>query len=488
MTIDKTVDTVLQHSAKAGDIWRNTAPVLRARLLEAIAEEMELLGTSLISTAMAETHLAEARLLGERMRTTGQLRMYATMLREGSWVEATIDTAREGVPDIRRMMVPLGPVVVFGASNFPFAYSTAGGDTASALAAGCPVIVKEHPAHARTSRMVAAAINRAIASTGAPAKVFQHVEDEGFQTGKALVEHPLTKAVGFTGSLSGGMALHGYAQQRPEPIPVFAEMGSVNPIVILPEPLSRNTDAIAEACVGSITLGAGQFCTNPGLMFGIDCLGLRHFLEKLGEGVRKVMPASMLHSGIQTAYQEKRRQALESKGVFLAGAADNDTPNETATATIAWVTGDDFINNPKLHEEIFGPFSLMVVCRDPGQLAEALQALGGQLTCSIWGEPEDIALYPGLLELLQLKAGRVVMNGVPTGVAVVPSMMHGGPFPASTDSRFTAVGIHAVKRWVRPLAFQQFPDALLPEALKNSNSLGIWRLVNQTWTKADVSG
>jgi NADP-dependent aldehyde dehydrogenase len=486
MTTTDKVDAILRHSAKAGAIWRSTEPLARARLLEAIAEEMEALGMLLIHTAMEETHLAEARLLGERMRTTGQLRMYAAMLREGSWVEATIDTAREGVPDIRKLMVPLGPVVVFGASNFPFAYSTAGGDTASALAAGCPVIVKEHPAHARTSRMVAEAIGRAVASSGAPAHVFQHVEDEGFQTGKALVQHPLTKAVGFTGSLSGGMALQAYTWQRSEPIPVFAEMGSVNPIVVLPEPLSRNTDAIAEACVGSITLGVGQFCTNPGLMFGIDCPGLRHFIDKVAEGVGRVMPARMLHAGIQSSYQEKRRLALESKGVFLAGAAQNDAPEERAAATLAWVMGDDFLRQPLLHEEVFGPFSLMVVCRDAVQLAEALGVLGGQLTCSIWGEPEDLQLYPGLLELLQEKAGRVVMNGVPTGVAVVPSMMHGGPFPASTDSRFTAVGVHAVKRWIRPLAYQQFPDELLPAALQHKNSLGIWRLVNNTWTKADV--
>ncbi len=486
MSISEKTDIVLRRSEQTGEVWRKTAPEQRAAFLEAIAAEIEALGSSLIQTAMAETNLAEARLTGERMRTNGQLRMYAAMLREGSWVEAAIDTPQEGRPDLRKMLVPIGPVIVFGASNFPFAYSTAGGDTASALAAGCTVVVKAHPAHPRTSLMVAEAIGRAAAACGVPEHVFQHVADEGFETGKALVMHPLTRAVGFTGSLPGGMALHGYAQQRLDPIPVFAEMGSVNPVLILPEALARRGESIAEACAASITLGAGQFCTNPGLMFGIDCLGLRHFLEVLGREVAKVAPAPMLHAGIQSSYTEKLGRALGSKGVYLAGAAENEDPAGKAASTVAWVTGEDFLRNPQLHEEVFGPFSLMVLCKDAAQLAEALQAIGGQLTCSLWAEVEDLQAHPGLLEIAQRKAGRVILDGVPTGVAVAPAMMHGGPFPATTDSRFTAVGIHAVKRWLRPVSYQNFPDAWLPEALKNRNSRGIWRLVNGEWTKADV--
>lgn len=486
MSLQDKIDAALQRSAQAGSAWQKTHPEQRAAFLEAIAAAMEAAGKTLIETAMAETHLDEARLVGERMRTTGQLRMYAVMLREGSWVEAVIDTAQEGRPDLRKMLVPLGPVVVFGASNFPLAYSTAGGDTASALAAGCTVIVKAHPAHPRTSLLVADAIKSAAAACGVPEHVFQHVEDEGFETGKALVQHPLTRAVGFTGSFSGGMALQRYAQDRPDPIPVFAEMGSVNPVIILPEALSRRGESIAEACAASVTLGVGQFCTNPGLMFGIDCLGLRHFIELMGQQVGRAAPAPMLHEGIRTSYTDKLAQALSSKGVFLAGSAEAGDSGDKATAAIAWVTANDFLRNPQLHEEVFGPFSLMVICKDADQLAQTLETLGGQLTCSLWAEPEDLQAHSELLDIARRKAGRIILNGVPTGVAVAPAMMHGGPFPATTDSRFTAVGIHAVKRWVRPVAYQNFPEVWLPEELRNRNSQEIWRLVNGVWTKEDV--
>jgi len=482
MTILQKVNEAMNCAGAAAPVWSQTAPELRARFLETIAAEMEALASDLIQTAIQETNLDEARLNGERMRTTGQLRMYAAMLREGSWVEAAIDTALEARPDLRKMYTALGPVVVFGASNFPLAYSTAGGDTASALAAGCPVVVKAHPAHPRTSLLVAGAIDRAAAACNVPEGVFQHIEDEGFETGKALVVHPQTRAVGFTGSLSGGMALHGYAQQRPDPIPVFAEMGSVNPMLVLPEAVSKRGEAIAQACAGSITLGMGQFCTNPGLMLGIDCRGLRHFIEVLGQHITQSKSAPMLHPGIQQSYTEKLSKTLGSKGVFLAGQADAAAPS----AAVAWVSGDDFLQNPHLHEEVFGPFSLMVLCKDAAQLAQALDALGGQLTCSLWAEPEDLQAMPELLDITRRKAGRIVLNGVPTGVAVAPAMTHGGPFPASTDSRFTAVGIHAVRRWVRPVSFQNFTDDLLPDELKNNNVRGIWRLVNNAWTRDDI--
>ncbi len=294
--------------------------------------------------------------------------------------------------------------------------------------------------------------------------------------------HPQTRAVGFTGSLSGGMALHGYAQQRPDPIPVFAEMGSVNPMLVLTEAVSKRGEAIAQTCAGSITLGMGQLCTNPGLMMGIDCMGLRHFIEVLGQHIAQAKPAPMLHEGISRNYVEKLAQTLGSKGVYLAGQSDVGAPS----AAVAWVSGDDFLQNPHLHEEVFGPFSLMVICKDAAQLAQALDALGGQLTCSLWAEPEDLQAMPELMSIARRKAGRIVLNGVPTGVAVAPAMTHGGPFPASTDSRFTAVGIHAVRRWVRPVSFQNFSDELLPDELKNKNLRGIWRLVNNSWTRDDI--
>ncbi len=486
-TLSETIDCVMRQAEQAADAWRNTQPVQRADFMEAIATEIEALGRDLIAVTMAETHLSEARLQGERTRTTGQLRMYASMLREGSWVEATIDTAQEGRPDLRKMLMPLGPVVVFGASNFPYAYSTAGGDTASALAAGCPVVVKAHPAHPRTSRIVAEAIERAIAKCQVPAHVFQHVDDAGYDTGKLLVLHPYTRAVGFTGSLSGGMALYSYAQQRPDPIPVFAEMGSVNPVIVLPEALSKHGEAIARTCAASVTLGVGQFCTNPGLILGIDCAGLRRFVEVMGQEVAQVAAAPMLHDGILRSYSEKRSRALAAKGVFEAGSAPNEDTEHLANATIAWVSGEDFLRTPHLHEEVFGPFSLIVLCRDATQMQDILQSLGGQLTCSIWAEPTDLQIHTSLLALAQRKAGRIILNGVPTGVTVAAAMMHGGPFPATTDSRFTAVGIHAVRRWVRPVCFQNFHEAFLPEALKNRNTLGIWRLINGQWNKEDVT-
>jgi alpha-ketoglutaric semialdehyde dehydrogenase len=487
MTVEQIAEHALRQSDQAFESWRQTSPEQRARFLDAIAFEIEALGDILLQTAAAETNLSEVRLIGERQRTTGQLRMFAGMLREGSWVEATIDTAGNANPDLRQMMIPIGPVIVFGASNFPFAYSTAGGDTASALAAGCSVVVKAHPAHPRTSSMVADAIARAAASCGISSHVFQHIEETGFEMGEALVLHPLSKAIGFTGSVAGGLALQEYARQRPEPIPVFAEMGSVNPIILLPEAISGQSDTIAEACAASISLGLGQFCTNPGLIFGIDCPELKHLLETLGALIQKTPPGRMLHPGINHSYHEKRARALESKGVYLLGSAVAEAPQNQAGATVAWVAGEDFLKNPHLHEEVFGPFSLCVRCKDAGQLAEALQSFGGQLTCSIWATTEDLRQFPQFLDIAQRKAGRIVLNGVPTGVAVVPSMTHGGPFPATTDSRFTAVGIHAVRRWVRPISFQNFPDMWLPEELQNHNPRSIWRSVNGQITRDKIT-
>ncbi len=477
----------MRQAAKSFPLYRKTSPGKRAEFLETIAANIELLGDELIRTASAETNLPTARLQGERGRTTGQLRMFAQMLREGSWVEATIDTAipdrTPPRPDIRKMMIPIGPVVVFGASNFPFAYSTAGGDTASALAAGCPVVVKAHPAHVQTSILVAGAIIAAAQSTGMPDGSFQHVTDGSFETGKALVEDPETAAVGFTGSFKGGKALYDYAANRKNPIPVFAEMGSTNPVIFLPDILQTNTASLAKQYAGSITLGMGQFCTNPGILLAIDGPGLTEFLTCLGSEMEAVQPAPMLHKGIHQAYFEKMQTALHETGVELVGSATATDSGMDALPLVAKVSATVFLRNPLLQEEVFGPYSLMVVCANVSELEQVWRSVKGQLTTTLMGTSVDFQNHSELIEVAQDMAGRILFNGVPTGVEVCPSMVHGGPYPATTDSRFTAVGIQSVKRWIRPVCYQNCPDEWLPLALQENNPLQIWRLVDNEWKK-----
>ena len=485
------INNVLQNAATAFSLYKKTNAADKAVFLETVANEIEALGDALIQQAAEETNLPAPRLVGERGRTTMQLRMFAAMVREGSWVEACIDTAIPDKvpprPDLRKMLIPLGPIVVFGASNFPFAYSTAGGDTASALASGCPVIVKAHPAHAKTSELVANAIQTAIKKCNVPAHVFQHVHSDSFDAGKALVQHPLTAAVGFTGSYTGGKALYDYAQERLKPIPVFSEMGSVNPVVFFPDTLEKNTAALAKLYAGSITLGMGQFCTNPGLMFAIESEPLTKFLQLLGEEIATVIPAKMLHSGIQKAYFEKLQKSLQQKAVELVSQSVANADELEARATIATVTADIFLQNPLLHEEVFGPYSLLVKCKDIAQLKQAWLAVAGQLTTSLMGTDEDFKEYTDCIETASAIAGRIVFNNVPTGVEVCPSMVHSGSFPACTDSRFTAVGINAVKRWVRPVCFQNCPSYILPAELKNENPVGIWRLINNQFSQQTIA-
>ncbi|MES2331369.1 MAG: aldehyde dehydrogenase (NADP(+)) [Bacteroidota bacterium] len=481
------INQVMLNAADAFGAYQKTSAADRAVFLETIANNMEALGDALISKASEETNLPAPRLTGERGRTTMQLRMFAQMLREGSWVDASVDTAipdkAPPKPDIRKMLIPVGPVVVFGASNFPFAYSTAGGDTASALAAGCPVVVKAHPAHLQTSTMVAGAIEAAIQSCNMPANTFQHVTDSSFEAGKALVQHPATTAVGFTGSYTGGRALYDYAAARKTPIPVFSEMGSINPVVFLPDTLEKNAESLAKQYAGSITLGMGQFCTNPGLLIAIAGEGLDRFLQNLAKEFEPVVPAKMLHKGIYKAYAEKMQAALNEKGVKLLAKASAVTGEMEPTPSMATVEGSIFLNNPLLHEEVFGPYSLMVICKDEDELKAVWRSLTGQLTTTLMGTDKDFADHHSLLDIATSIAGRIVFNGVPTGVEVCPSMVHGGPFPASTDGRFTAVGIGGVKRWVRPVCYQNCPQGLLPDALKDGNPLKIWRLVNNEWVK-----
>jgi len=483
------IHSVMEAADKAFLHYKKTKPEQKALFLEAIATEIDELGDALIFKASEETNLPVPRLMGEKARATMQLRMFATMLREGSWVEASIDTAIPDrapapKPDLRKILVPLGAVIVFGASNFPFAFSTAGGDTASALAAGCPVIVKAHGGHVETSYMVFTAIKKAIAKCNMPDAVVQHVIG-GNDVGKSLVQHPLTAAVGFTGSTTGGNALVNYSRDRKIPIPVFSEMGSVNPVIFLPDTLARNTAALAKSFAISITLSAGQFCTNPGLMMAVETDGLNNFLQLLDEEILLVKPARMLNKGIHKSYVEKMQLALKQPGVqhteTVLTAGDME-----ALPNIAQVTGKVFLENPVLHEEVFGPYSIMVKCADLDELTNAWKAVSGQLTTTLVGTDQDFQDHSDLVHTAEQIAGRILFNGVPTGVEVCASMVHGGPFPATTDSRFTAVGINAVKRWVRPVCFQNCPSFLLPEELKDFNERNILRLVNSMWTRESI--
>jgi 2,5-dioxopentanoate dehydrogenase len=366
---------------------------------------------------------------------------------------------------LRKIMMPLGPVVVFGAANFPLAYSTAGGDTASALAAGCPVIVKGHPAHPDTSALVAEAITKAAQKTSMPAGVFQHVPGR-IEIGQALVSHPLTRAVGFTGSLAGGKALFDLANQRPYPIPVFAEMSSINPVILLPKTLNETAKPTAEALVKSLTTGLGQFCTCPGLWIAQVGEGLRQFEGFAANILTKVEAGKMLHQGIADNYHTRVEECLNQYGVELIFGDAGSGKGLEALPVVAKVNAVDFLTQPTLQEEVFGPFALVVEVEDRHQFTEVVSKLQGQLTCSIWGTEEEMQAHSGLLNLLLEKAGRIVANGVPTGVEVAGPMQHGGPYPATTDSRFTAVGPDAIKRFLRPVAFQNFPEGLLPERLR----------------------
>ena len=455
----------------------------KSNFLNEIANEIEALGDELIKIYCSETGLSKDRALGERGRTTFQLRSFANLVKEGSWVEASIDTAkpnRQLIPkvDIRKMFIPLGPIVVFGASNFPLAYSTAGGDTAAAFAAGCPVIVKSHPMHAGTGELVASAIIKAALTTGMPNGVFSNLNSSGIEVGVTLVKHPQIKAIGFTGSISGGRTLYNMAAQRKEPIPVFAEMGSVNPVILLPNAVKNSRNKWAKVYANSITLGSGQFCTNPGLILGVKSDDLTNFIQILSEEIVKIEPTCMLHPAIIGAYESNKVKMQEQLGLKTIATVSNEIPNNYGRQVITTVKGSTFLENTALHQEVFGPFSMIVQCKNIAQLEGIISKLEGQLTGTILADENEINDYPTIVSALQNRVGRIIFNGVPTGVEVCPSMVHGGPYPASTDSRFTAVGINSIKRWVRPFSFQSWPNELLPNELKNENPLNISRLVD----------
>lgn len=485
------VDDALTSATSAFQVYRNLNKDLKAAFLNAIADEITAIGEELVNRASAESGLPLARLQGELGRTTGQLRLFANVVTEGSWVDAIIDTAlpeRQPLPrpDIRRMLIPIGPVVVFGASNFPLAFSVAGGDTASALAAGCPVVVKAHPAHLGTSALVGGAIVKAAEKTGMPKGIFSLLYDDGYTVGAALVQHPLTKAVTFTGSFKGGMALVNLAQQREQPIPVFAEMGSINPVIFLPQAIENQAEELAKKYAASITLGAGQFCTNPGLLLAVQSPELEKFKTVLKEAIAVIPSATMLTEGIAQNYSKLSAGIVSEGGVALLSAStvkNNELQNQSE-AKIAQVSASDFIRNPKLREEIFGPYSLLVVAQNIAELENAVEVLEGQLTATLMADKQELQNYQALINKLTDKTGRIILNGVPTGVEVCAAMQHGGPFPATNDSRFTSVGATAINRFARPLAYQDWEQGLLPDELKNENPLGIFRTVNQKLTKS----
>ncbi|MEZ4858395.1 MAG: aldehyde dehydrogenase (NADP(+)) [Flavobacteriaceae bacterium] len=465
------IDRAATLASEAFIEYRKTSGTKRAAFLMAIADEIEALGDSLVEMYRKESGLPESRAKGERGRTVGQLRMFAKLIENDTWRQPTVDEAipdRAPIPkpDLRKLYIPLGPIVVFGASNFPLAYSTAGGDTASALAAGCPVIVKSHPMHAGTGELVASAIVKAAKATGMPEGVFSNLNSSGIEVGQQLVSHPKVKGVGFTGSIRGGRALYDLVAQRAEPIPVFAEMGSINPVVITLKAIENRASEIATTYANSITLGTGQFCTNPGLILTIESEATSKFISELGEKTAAIDAHCMLHPNIHLAYNKKGAEVVTQDETTLIAEYKGEVPDNYAKAKIVSTVGSAFLKNPKLHQEVFGPFSLVVQCKNEEELFQIIQQLEGQLIGTIIAEKEEYSELSELIETLQDRVGRIVFNGVPTGVEVCDAMTHGGPYPASTDSRFTAVGNHAIKRWVRPFSYQDFPNELLPHILR----------------------
>lgn len=484
------IGQVMMQATEACRHYEKISFAKRSEFLRAIAEEIEALGDGLIATANQETNLPEARLQGERMRTVNQLRAFAALVESGEWVLASIDIGdpdRKPLPkpDLRKMLFPIGPVVVFGASNFPFAYSTAGGDTASALAAGCSVVVKSHPAHPATSKQVAGAIEKAIAKTNMPTHVFQHVEDGSIEVGQALIQHPLTKAGAFTGSLQGGRALFDLANRREEPIPFFAEMGSINPVVLLPGSLQSNKN-LSNLLTASITQGVGQFCTKPGLLLTVACEVLDPFIQELAQKIGEVPPVKMLHAGIAKNFIHRKSESIQQEGVTVAAKVQEGEEGAGAPA-LAVTTAKTFLENPLLQEEVFGPYSLIVKCTDKRELLQVVEKITGQLTTSLFCEQEDLNTYGEVVEVLRQRCGRMIYNGVPTGVEVNKSMQHGGPYPASTDARYSSVGVDAIYRFLRPVTFQNFPESLLPEVLQNHNANNMLRCINGEWTHKSIS-
>lgn len=466
----------------AFDVYRATGLEARAKFLETIADRIMDLGPTLIERAMTETGLPQARLEGERGRTCNQLRLFAKVVRDGRFQSATLDSALpERTPprsDLRLRKIGLGPVAVFGASNFPLAFSVAGGDTASALAAGCPVIVKAHSAHLGTSELVGKAVAKAAEECGMPEGVFSMLIGSGQTIGQALVSHPAIKAVGFTGSRGGGTALMRTAAARNEPIPVYAEMSSVNPVFLLPTALQEGGAALAGGFIDSLTLGVGQFCTNPGLVFAVKGAALDTFTAAATTVLAAKGAGTMLTAGIHEAYTSGITRFGATHGLRLVGQGSTEGVGCAAQAALYEVDAADFITNPELQDEVFGPTALVVIFESEAQMLQAAEQLHGQLTATVHAKQADYALAAKLLPILERKAGRVLFNGFPTGVEVSHAMVHGGPFPATSDSRSTSVGATAIDRFLRPVCYQGLPADLLPEALRDDNPLGLARVLD----------
>ncbi|MDE2465448.1 MAG: aldehyde dehydrogenase (NADP(+)) [Alphaproteobacteria bacterium] len=454
------------------DRYRATSAEERAQLLEAIAENVAALGETAIPRAQSETALPQARLTGELARTCNQLRLFAGELRDGRWQGVRIDPAQPDRtplprPDLRLRKIPVGPVAVFGASNFPFAFSVAGGDTAAALAAGCPVVVKAHPAHPGASELVAGAIIEAVKACGLPDGVFSMIAGPSNALGAALVANPHIKAVGFTGSRQGGLALMEIAARRAEPIPVYAEMSSINPVLLLPGALDRRAEALAEAFLNSLTMGVGQFCTNPGLLIAVQGPGLERFIKAAAAGIVHKPAATMLTPGIFANYTSGIARLRDDLHAQAVGAGPEGRGPNCGQAFLFSVSATDFLASPKWAQEVFGPSSVLVHCDNQQQMQAVLEALEGQLTATLQIDDADHALARNLLPILERKAGRILANGWPTGVEVAHAMVHGGPFPATSDGRSTSVGTLSIDRFLRPVCYQDLPSDLLPTVLRS---------------------
>lgn len=487
-------DRAARLAATAFSEYSRVSGKVKGGLLRKIAEEIESLGESLIARAVQETALPAARIKGETARTCFQLRLFAELVEEGSWVGARIDRAdpqraSAPKPDIRSLWRPLGPVVVFCASNFPLAFSVAGGDTASALAAGNPVVVKAHAAHPGTAEMTAQAVRRAVTACGLPEGIFSLLFDAGIDAGLALVKHPSIKAVGFTGSRDGGRALMDAAAARPEPIPVFAEMSSINPIFILPGAMRERGSELAQGVHASVTLGAGQFCTKPGVIIAADDSHAREFASALGDLMNASGEFTLLTSRIHKAYRSGvAGRSAEGRAARVSGSDENAASTGFQIGSALFETdAQAFVQNRKLHDEIFGPSTLLVRHSSRAELLAIARNLEGHLTATLHGTEDDLREFGDLVAILEGKVGRLIFNGYPTGVEVCHAMVHGGPYPATSDGRSTSVGTQAIYRFVRPVCYQNFPDASLPDELKDENPLQIWRLVDGHMTKSSLA-
>jgi len=477
------VSQACELAKQASVEFRNTSLESRAVFLETIADEIIAIGDPLIERTMQETGLPRGRIEGERGRTCAQLRLFASVVRAGEWLDLRIDPAmpdRQPLPrpDLRLQNIALGPVAVFGASNFPLAFSVAGGDTASAFAAGCPVVVKAHSAHPGTSEMVGRAIQSAVAKCDLPEGVFSLLYGSGNELGQALVSDSRIKAVGFTGSRSGGIALMNIAQARKQPIPVYAEMSSINPVFLLPQALAARSTDLGEGFIASLAMGAGQFCTNPGLIIALRGEALDHFLTIATKAISNVAAQTMLTPGIHQAYKNGVNSLANNQAVTLQGyGLNNEQPNSCQSGLFV-TTAEDFLKDETLRDEIFGSTSLVVECKDIDQMILVATQLEGQLTATLQMDDSDLEVAKALLPILEEKAGRVMVNGWPTGVEVCHAMVHGGPFPATSDSRSTSVGSGAIQRFLRPVCYQNLPQALLPEGLKEGNITAVSHLLD----------